>query len=470
PVGRAPAPAPAPGPRSAPAPGSRPAPRPAPRRHRDSDPHGRRDRPGTAAAPGSRQQQEPRPDPHQRRLRAGARTAAELPRRLAPRRQRHRLPRRHPTPATTTRPPADPRACGHLSAPPGRRTDPQPGRTDRRTDVPRAGLPASTARSQRRQDGPTDTPGDEFSPPRSAPGAEPRGDPTPGVGRAEPPGGPVAQSGPPGPVGTPAGMGLGRRRGGRAGAMRAAPGPRRGRPASHAPRATAGHRCAWRSRPASPEEESGLPALPPSPPAPRGHGPRAPRGRVHPGGAARRRAPYLRRLPASLRRGRRRPRGHGGRLASRAEPVRVLTSPPRALHVHPGALKCSLQTCQIPGPPPLGPASHVLPWPEPAAGAQPGPGEPPRGQPSWPAGPPGPARGGVRRCSGGRRAPGCRLPCHLPRQRSTASAQPPRAYITPRLEPGQRLDRRLRRGCTPAPGRPWALPRHPGPSPNSAWR
>lgn len=144
--------------------------------------------------------------------------------------------------------------------------------------------------------------------------------------------------------------------------------------------------------------------------------PPAPRATVLLGWAARHRAPYLCCRPASLRRGRRWPRGHGGRLASRAEPVRVLTSPPGALRVHPGALECSLRTCQIPGPPPLGPASHVLPWPELIAGTCPGPGEPPGS---------GPHGFGVRGRPGGLRVPRCRRPCHLPRRRSAASAQLP---------------------------------------------
>lgn len=136
------------------------------------------------------------------------------------------------------------------------------------------------------------------------------------------------------------------------------------------------------------------------------------------GWAARHRAPYLCRRPASLLRGRRWPRGHGGRLASGAEPVRVLTSPPGALRVHPGALECSLRTCQIPGPPPLGPASHVLPWPELIAGRRPGPGERPGSG----------AHGcELRGCPGGLSAPRCRRPCHLARRGSAAS---PRPYAT----------------------------------------
>lgn len=203
--------------------------------------------------------------------------------------------------------------------------------------------------------------------------------------KAEPRGGPLAH--------------VGIRRGWVVGQGQSHPGSsrqRRGRPASQAPRAGSGHRCARRRSPAS------------HPPAPR-----AP---LLLGWAARHRAPYLCRRLASLRRGRRWPRGHGGRLASRAEPVRVLTSPPGALRVHPGALECSLRTCQIPGPPPLGPASHVLPRPEVIAGTRPGPGESPGS---------GPHGCGVRGRPGGLRAPRCPRPCHLPRRRSAASAQLP---------------------------------------------
>lgn len=68
------------------------------------------------------------------------------------------------------------------------------------------------------------------------------------------------------------------------------------------------------SCPAAPEEEPGPPARAPRPrPARLGRPPRA---------------PYLCRRPASLRRGRRWPRGHGGRLASRAEPCESLRHRP----------------------------------------------------------------------------------------------------------------------------------------------
>lgn len=291
------------------------------------------------------------------------RTASELPRKLAPRREQHRDPRRRPTPATATCPSADPRAGGPAAW------------TDGRTPRDRCFLPRQRDHSATRTD--TRTPsGKGSAPPGALRAQSPAGDPlhTWGFG----------------------GDGLS----GRVRAILAAPGSGGAGPRPKHPELTRG---------------TGVPAARVRPrrrrcPASR---PPAPRATILLGWAARHRAPYLCRRPASLRRGRRWPRGHGGRLASRAEPVRVLTSPPGALRVHPGALECSLRTCQIPGPPPLGPASHVLPWPEPISGTRPGPGEPPGS---------GPHGCGLRGRPGGLRAPLRRRPCHLPRRRSAASA------------------------------------------------
>ncbi|XP_050163029.1 collagen alpha-1(I) chain-like [Myiozetetes cayanensis] len=77
------------------------------------------------------------------------------------------------------------------------------------------------------------------------------------------------------------------------------------------------------------------------------------------------------------------------------------------------------------------------------------------------ASPPGPAlmAAGLEGGRGDCAARGCRGPCHLPRPSSAAA---PRPYATPRLERGQRLGRRLCRGCTPGPRWPVGSAPSPG--------
>lgn len=120
-----------------------------------------RDQEGTGIPPASEAAAQPASAPAV----AVIRTASELPRKLAPRREQHREPRRLPTPATVTCPSAELRAGG-----PAARTD------------GRSVIGAPTSRSQRYQDGHTDTLGKGFSPSRSASGAEPREAPLAHVG------------------------------------------------------------------------------------------------------------------------------------------------------------------------------------------------------------------------------------------------------------------------------------------------
>ncbi|XP_027748335.1 collagen alpha-1(I) chain-like [Empidonax traillii] len=334
---------------------------------------------------------------------AGTRTAAELPRKLAPRRERHRDPRRHPTPATSTRTPADPRAGGRAGGPAARPA----GRPVSGAPCPDNPVTAQAGRAHEQPRGSVQ------------PFPERSGSRAPRRRRAAP------------FTWGPGGDGLA----GRVAAIPALVGP------SGVPRTPS-----RRGPPVCLALASGRAGGGVRPPRPPAHC--AP---VLPGGAARRRAAYLCRRSASLRRGRRWPRGHGGRLASRVEPVRVLTSRPGALRVHPGALECSFANVPNPG----------------AASAQPrftraplaGAGR--RDAPRAGRAPPGPAL--MATGSEGARADcvarGCRGPCHLPRPRSGAA---PRPYATPRLERGQRLGRRLCRGCTPGPRWPVGSAPSPG--------
>ncbi|XP_032552539.1 collagen alpha-1(I) chain-like [Chiroxiphia lanceolata] len=381
--------------RTAAAPGLRPAQAPGPPWEQDGT--GIPPTAGAAARPASA------PAP------AGTRTAAELPRKLAPRRERHRDPRRHPTPAAASCTPADPRAGGRAGGP-----------ADRPADRPVSGAPCPDSPVQRGQDGHTNTPGEAFNPSRSAPGSEPHGDPTPAVG------GQSRTRGDPAGMGWRAGSGPSR--------------PRRDRPASHAPRAAAGHPCAWRSRPAAPEEESGLPparALHPGPPR---------RGRPPPGSLPLP-SPCLPPPGPPLAPGTWGPAGESSR--ARASPYVTARGPPRP------SRGSRVLLANVPNPGAASARPRFTRAPLAGAGLRDASRarRAPRGRPSWPRGP---------------RAPGRAARPGVPRAVSPAPAAlrrlgaVPRAYATPRLERGQRLGRRLCRGCTPGPRWPVGSAPTPG--------
>ncbi|XP_038000446.1 basic proline-rich protein-like [Motacilla alba alba] len=367
-------------------------------RHRDPDSHWHQDtnrRPDPhVVAPGLRPARAPGPHRDQEGTgippAAGAaaqpasapalaviRTASELPRKLAPRREQHRDPPEAPDTATATCPSADPRADG-----PAAWTDGRP-------------------------DGHTDTLGKGFSPSRSASGAELRG-------------GPLAH------VGDPAGMGC-----------RAGSGPsrqRRGRPVPQASRADSGHRCAWRSCPAAPEEESGLPPAR----APR-HGP--PRLGRPPPGSLPLLPPCLPPPGPPLAPGTWGPAGEWSR--ARASPYVTARGPPRP------SRGSRVLLANVPNP---GAASARPRFTRaPLAGADrrdaPRARRAPRVRPAWLRGPRAP----------GRAARPAMLPAVSPAPAALRRlGATPRAYATPRLERGQRLGRRLCHGCTPRSPRPRA--------------